>query len=171
MCCLLLPAVHLDKQVSVPGFRSSLCRHIFFYEERREFGLADLLQRFNNNESGEVCCLILRVWFWEFSFIFLIFLFFFEDAIYAKYFSFALRFTTHHGFQLVLEMYQGGNPFALVETGIHDHYTRAECRLWSRCQFLVLGTGKIPILPTQLTLSYRLLAPNKEGSGVFCNTD
>ena len=43
--------------------------------------------------------------------------FLFEDAIYAVYFSLALRSTTHHGVQLVLGMNQGGNPFALVETG------------------------------------------------------
>ena len=31
------------------------------------------LQRFNNNESGEVCCLLLRVWSWEVSFSFFFF--------------------------------------------------------------------------------------------------
>ena len=46
--------------------------------------------------------------------------FFVEDAIYAVYFSLALRSTTHHGVQLVLGMNRGGNPFALVETGIRD---------------------------------------------------
>ena len=64
----LPPAVHLDKQVAIHcflnSFRSSPCRNDFCYEERREFGEADL-QRFNSNESGEVCCFILRVWFWE----------------------------------------------------------------------------------------------------------
>ena len=43
--------------------------------------------------------------------------FLFEDAIYAVYFSLALRSTTHHGVQLVLGMNQEGNPFSLVETG------------------------------------------------------
>ena len=43
--------------------------------------------------------------------------FWFEDAIYAVYFSLALRSSTHHGVQLVLGINQGGNPFALVETG------------------------------------------------------
>ena len=43
--------------------------------------------------------------------------FFFEDAIYAVYFSLALHSSTHHGVQLVLGMNQGGNPFPLVETG------------------------------------------------------
>ena len=42
--------------------------------------------------------------------------FLFEDAIYAEYFSLALRSTTHHGVQLVLGMNQSGNSFALVET-------------------------------------------------------
>ena len=44
-------------------------------------------------------------------------LFLFEDAIYAVYFSLALRSSTHHGIQLVLGINQGGNPFALVEMG------------------------------------------------------
>ena len=43
--------------------------------------------------------------------------FLFEDAIYAVCFSLALRSSTHHGVQLVLGINQGGNPFALVETG------------------------------------------------------
>ena len=43
--------------------------------------------------------------------------FLFEDAIYAVYFSLAMGSSTHHGVQLVLGMNQGGNPFALVETG------------------------------------------------------
>ena len=43
--------------------------------------------------------------------------FLFEDAIYAVYFSLALRFSTHYGVQLALGINQGGNPFALVETG------------------------------------------------------
>ena len=43
--------------------------------------------------------------------------FLFEDAISAVYFSLALRSSTHHGVQLVLGINQGGNPFALVETG------------------------------------------------------
>ena len=43
--------------------------------------------------------------------------FLFEDAIFAVYFSLALRSSTHHGVQFVLGINQGGNPFALVETG------------------------------------------------------
>ena len=72
--------------------------------------------------------------------------FLFEDAIYAVYFSLALRATTHHGVQLVLGINLGGNPFDLVETGIRDQYTRVEGRLPSRCQFQFLSTGRIPIL-------------------------
>ena len=45
---------------------------IFFYKERREFDKADLIQTFNKNASGEVCCLILQVWFWMVSLSFLI---------------------------------------------------------------------------------------------------
>ena len=73
--------------------------------------------------------------------------FLFEDAIYAVYFSLALRSTTYHGVQLVLGMNQGGNPFVLVETGIRDQYTRVEGRHPSRGQFQVLNTGQIPIQP------------------------
>ena len=72
--------------------------------------------------------------------------FLFEDAIYAVYFLLALHSTTHHGVQLVLGMNQEGNPFALIETGIRDQYTRVEGRLPSRCQFPVLSTGQIIIL-------------------------
>ena len=40
------------------------------------------------------------------------------------------------GFQLVLGKKQVvGKPFALVESGIRDQYTRAEGRFPSRCQF------------------------------------
>ena len=46
--------------------------------------------------------------------------FFIEDVIYAVYFSLALLSTIHHGVQLVLGMNQEGNPFALVDTEIHD---------------------------------------------------
>ena len=74
----------------------------------------------------------------------------------------ALHSTTHYGVQLVvLGMNQGGNPFALVEMGIHDQYTQVEDRLLSYCQFLVLSTGQILILSTQLTLTHRLLATNR----------
>ena len=33
----------------------------------------------------------------------------------------------------MLGMYQGGDPFALVETGIHDQYTQAGNRFLSHC--------------------------------------
>ena len=49
--------------------------------------------------------------------------FLFEDAIYAVYFSLALHITTYHRVQLVLGMNQGGDPFTLVEMGIHCQYT------------------------------------------------
>ena len=79
--------------------------------------------------------------------------------IYAIYFSLVLCSTTHHKVQLVLGMYQGGNPFALIETGIYDQYTWTEGRFSSLYQFQVLSTVQIPILSIQLTLSHRLLAP------------
>ena len=92
----------------------------------------------------------------------------FEDAIYAVYFSLALRSTPHHGVQLVLGMNQGGNPFALVETRIPDQYVQVEGRFLNRCQFQVLSTGQNPIFSTQLTLSHRLLAPKRLGLGISC---
>ena len=77
------PAVHLDKQVATAcflnSFWSSPCGNNFFYEERREFDLVNL-QRFNNNESEEVCGF---------------------DAV---YFSKALRCTTHHQVKRFLRM-------------------------------------------------------------------
>ena len=141
--------VYLDKQVAIPcflnSFRTTPCRYYCFYEERREFGLADLFKRFNNNKSGEVCRLILRVWFWGVSFRFFVW-----RRHICSIFSLALHSTTHHGVQLVLGINHGDNPFALVETGIHNQYTRVcfEGRLPSRCQFQVLSTGQFPILNT-----------------------
>ena len=78
--------------------------------------------------------------------------FLFEDVIYAEYFSLALLSTIYHEVQLVLGMNQRGNPFALVETVICNHYIRVEGRFPSRCQSQV-----------QLTFSHRLLAPNRDG--------
>ena len=156
----LPPAVYLDEKVTIPcflnSFRTSLCIDYFFYEWRREFGLADILQRLNNDGSGKVYCLIPRVWFWQVSFSFL-----FEEAIYVVYFSLVLRSTTHHGVQFVLGMNQGVNPFALVGTRIRNQYTRVEGRFPSHCQFQVLSIGRIPILSKQLTLSHRFRAPNR----------
>ena len=116
---------------------------ITFSMRKDEFGSSYLLQRFNNNESGEVCCLILRVWFWEVPFSFFVL---FEDAIYAVYFSLVLRSSTHHGVQLVLGINQGVTHSPWLRRGIRNQYTRVEGRLPSRCQFL--GAGKIPILYT-----------------------
>ena len=96
ICNMLSACLRLSISTSISCFLSSFwsssCRNNFFFEERQEFGEADLLQRFNDNESGEVCCLILRVWFWQV----------------AVYFSLALPSTTHHRVQLVLGMNQGG---------------------------------------------------------------
>ena len=169
--CLHL-AVHLDKQVAIPcflnSFLSSPWRNNIFYEERREFCEAGFLQRFNNNESEEVCCLILWPWFslvWSGDRMandlqlttwsdgrFLSS----EDAIYGVYLSLALRSTTHHGVQLLSGMNQGENPFALVETEIRDQYTRTE------------GSFQIPILSTHLTLGCHFLAPNRKELGICC---
>ena len=65
-------------------------------------------------------------------------------------------------------MNQGGKHFTLVEMGICDQYTRVEGRLPSHCQFQALGTSQIPILSTQLSLSHRLLAPNRQRIGTCC---
>ena len=70
----------------------------------------------------------------------------FEHAIYAVYFSLALRSSTHHRVQLMLAINQGVNPFALAETGDTRPYTRVVGRLPSRRQFQVISVGEIPIL-------------------------
>ena len=92
-----------------------------------------------------------------------VFVFLLEDTISDVYFLLALCSTTYHGVQLVLGIYQGGNPFALVETGIPDQYTRVGSRFSSYCKFQVSSSGQIPILSKQLTLSHRLLAPKRQG--------
>ena len=61
--------------------------------------------------------------------------FFFVRKWYVMFIFFLLFLcsTTHIGVQLVLEVYQGGNPFALVETGIHYRYTWAGSTFSSSC--------------------------------------
>ena len=53
-------------------------------------------------------------------------------------FSLVLYSTTHHWVQLMLEINQGGNPFALAETGIKYQYTHAKRMILSLSQILVL---------------------------------
>ena len=60
-----------------------------------------------------------------------------EEAMIGVYFSLVLCSTTHHRVQLVLEISQEGNPFALAETGIHYQYTHIKSKILSLCQFLV----------------------------------
>ena len=49
----LLPALHLNKQFSdfLNIFQCSPCWNNIFYKERWEFGQADHLQRFNDNDN------------------------------------------------------------------------------------------------------------------------
>ena len=152
--CLRLSTLTCKLPFLVLSFQSSPCRNNFFYEERQELGGTNLLQRFNNNESGEVCCLILRVRFWKVLFSF--FLFYLKMPYMLYIFRWACTIT-HHRVHLVLGM----NPFALVETEISDQYTWVKVMFLNHCQFQVLNTGQIPILSKQLTLSHRLLAPNR----------
>ena len=61
----------------------------------------------------------------------------------------------------MLRMNQGGNPFALAETGIQCQYTHARSMILSLCQILVLVTqlsnsDQKSRLSAQLTLSPRL---------------
>ena len=86
-----------------------------------------------------------------------------KEAIFVIYFSLVLCSTTHHGVQLEKGMNQGGNPFALAETGIQYQYTHAKSMIQSLCQILLLITQQSnsshnSYLSTQLTLSPRLLA-------------
>ena len=62
---------------------------------------------------------------------FILFYFLLEDAISDVHFLLGLCSTTHHGVQLVLGMNQGGNPFTLVETEIHNQYIQAESKFSS----------------------------------------
>ena len=67
-------AVHLNNQVFISCFfyilGGSPCCNNLFFEERRKLSQADFLQRFNNNESREVCCLILGLIWINFSLFF-----------------------------------------------------------------------------------------------------
>ena len=51
---------------------------------------------------------------------------FLKEAMIGVYFSLVLCSTNYHGVQFVLGISQGGNQFALVETGIHYQYTHQE---------------------------------------------
>ena len=66
-------------------------------------------------------------------------IFLFEKAICFICFALVLFSTTHNGDQLVFGMYQGGNPFTLVEMGVHYQYTCAWRRFLSSCQFQVFS--------------------------------
>ena len=85
-----------------------------------------------------------------------------EEAMNGVYFSLVLCSTIHYEVQLVLGISQGGNPFALTETGIHYQYTHIKSKILSLCRFLVLMPYNLTVvktlLSTQLTLSPRLLA-------------
>lgn len=82
----------------------------------------------------------------------------------GHYFSVALCSATHHGVQLRLGMYQGGSPFALVETGIHDQYTSisrlSQFQVLSVVQF---NSGESPILtigpqlPSSITYKIKMV--------------
>ena len=84
--------------------------------------------------------------------------FLFEDAIYAEYFSLALRSTTHHGVQLVLGMNQGVTHSPWLRRGIRDQYTRVGFRAVANFKFSALVKF---LFSTQLTLSHRPLAINR----------
>ena len=53
-----------------------------------------------------------------------------EEAMIGVCFSLVLCSTTHRG---VLGISQGGNPFALAETGIHYQYTCIKSEIPSLC--------------------------------------
>ena len=71
-----------------------------------------------------------------------------------------------HGDQLVIGLYQGGNLFALIESRIHNQYTRAGNRFSSSCQFPVFNSGQILNFSTHLTFRHRLLASKRKGFGI-----
>ena len=56
-----------------------------------------------------------------------------EEVMIGVCFSLVLCPTTHHEVQFVLGIRQGGNPFALAETGIHYQYTHIKSEIPSLC--------------------------------------
>ena len=56
-----------------------------------------------------------------------------EEAMIGVCFSLVLCSTIHCRVQLVLGISQGGNPFALAETGIHYQYTCIKSEIPSFC--------------------------------------
>ena len=95
------------------SFWSSPRRINFFYEERQGISSKDSITM----NLGKSATSISESDSDRFHLVFL-----FEDAIDAVYFSLDLCSTTQHKFQLVLGMNQGGNPFTLFETVIHDQF-------------------------------------------------
>ena len=63
-----------------------------------------------------------------------------EEAMRANYFLLVQCSTAHHGVQLEKGKNQGGNPFALAETGIQYQYTFAKSTILGLCQILLLIT-------------------------------
>ena len=60
-----------------------------------------------------------------------------EKAMIGNCCSLVLCSTSHHGLQLEKGMNQGGNPFALAETGIQNQYTHAKGMILSLCQIML----------------------------------
>ena len=67
----LTPAAHHDKQIAMPRFlnrfQTSACRYYFFLWGGLLCQILTFPQRFNNNESRPVWCLIRRIWFSQVS--------------------------------------------------------------------------------------------------------
>ena len=79
-----------------------------------------------------------------------------EEAMIGVYFSSVLCSTNHRGVQLLLGISQGGNPFALAETGIRYQYTRIKSEIPSLCQFLVLVPENLTVVKTLLSIQLTL---------------
>ena len=112
------------------GWGSSRFDDIFCFE-RGEFSQVDLLQRFDDNEYGKSAAS-----FFDFDSDKFLLVYMLEDATSDVIFHWSCASLRR---SICVGMYQGGNPFALVETGIHDQYTRDRSRFSSPYQLQVFS--------------------------------
>ena len=151
-CCM--KGFHFSASLRLSTLISKFPSRVFFTFFGVDLIFITFSLRKGENMAWQTYSKIQWQWIWESQmphsqWLFLIcfvYFFLFEDAIDAVYFSLTRSPTTHHEVQLVMG------------------YTKEETDSpWLRreYQFHFLSTGQIPILSTQLTLSYRFLAPKR----------
>ena len=126
----LSPAVHFNKQVSV--FVTFLGVALDAIKKGENLARQTTKDSMRMNLGKSAASFSKSDWD---KFLCFFFFFFFKDIMSDVYFLLFLCSTTYYGIQLVLGIYQGGNPFALVEMGIHDQYTWAGSRFSISWQF------------------------------------